>query len=506
MIPAENRLRTRSGTVADNHANNHEVARSTRWTGQLARAALENPWMTSGWALLTAILTFHLTSTGLFPVLETTEARYAEIARKMVELGNWVMPMYTYDMPFWGKPPLSFWLSAASIDVLGTNAFAARLPSWLLGAATLMLTWRVARTVVSREVALLAMIILASSHMGYEIFVSVRTDQALMFAVTLALTGFFLGFIDKQRIWYYAGFMGIGLGLLAKGPVALVLAGLPALVWLLIHGRVIEFIKDTRWLGGTTLMLVLALPWYIAAERQTPGFIEYFIVGEHWERYLVSGWTGDLYGSGHAEVAGTIWIFLVQALLPWSLALPVLAVARWRTAAGMLKAWKHPDPRLTFLVMWAVVPLLFFTFSRNITFAYIFPAFPAWSLIMALALYNLGMVRYRATLIFLALLLPLGKFTVNTMGDDWYTGSRNQKPVVQAYQRLNKDESAPLYYLGRRKFSAEFYNGGQISYVDSVPELPPQAVWLTAPRSTEVNACKLATTTNEYNLFFCARD
>ena len=63
------------------------------------------------------------------PLTETTEARYGEIARKMLETGNWVTLLNTYDSPFWAKPPLYAWLSASSMYVFGINEFAARLPS-----------------------------------------------------------------------------------------------------------------------------------------------------------------------------------------------------------------------------------------------------------------------------------------------------------------------------------------------------------------------------------------
>lgn len=103
---------------------------------------------------------------------------------------------------------------------------------------------------------------------------------------------------------------GLGLGLLAKGPLILVLMGTPAFVWVVLYkewGRVLIL----PWIGGLVLMLGISLPWYIAAEmKKTPGFMQYFFVGEHWSRYVVSNWAGDLYGSAHAKPYGTIWIQL----------------------------------------------------------------------------------------------------------------------------------------------------------------------------------------------------
>ena len=67
--------------------------------------------------------------------------------------------------------------------------------------------------------------------------------------------------------------------------------------------------KSVPWVSGTLLMLALALPWYVLAENKTPGFLDYFIVGEHWKRFVIKGWQGDLYGNAHSETPGTIWVY-----------------------------------------------------------------------------------------------------------------------------------------------------------------------------------------------------
>jgi 4-amino-4-deoxy-L-arabinose transferase-like glycosyltransferase len=82
--------------------------------------------------LLAAVVALRLATLGAYPLLDPTESRYAEIARKMLETGAWLMPQVDYGVPFWGKPPLSTWLSAATMAMFGVNEFAARLPSFLL--------------------------------------------------------------------------------------------------------------------------------------------------------------------------------------------------------------------------------------------------------------------------------------------------------------------------------------------------------------------------------------
>ena len=84
------------------------------------------------WWLLGIVAMLRLLTLGSYPLTDTTEARYAEVARKMAELGNWVTPLYDYGVPFWAKPPLTTWLSAISLQMFGVNEFAARLPYFLL--------------------------------------------------------------------------------------------------------------------------------------------------------------------------------------------------------------------------------------------------------------------------------------------------------------------------------------------------------------------------------------
>src|SRR5689334_9298035 len=90
---------------------------------------------------LVLLVLVRLLTLGYYPLFDTTEARYAEIARKMVELNDWVTPWFDYGVPFWGKPPLSFWLSALSIKLFGVNEFAPRLPHFLSGLLVAWLVW-----------------------------------------------------------------------------------------------------------------------------------------------------------------------------------------------------------------------------------------------------------------------------------------------------------------------------------------------------------------------------
>lgn len=81
--------------------------------------------------LLAAVLLIRLISMGAYPLMDTTEARYAEMSRKMLETNHWLVPQFDYGIPFWGKPPLSFWASAVTMKLGGVNEWSARLAPFL---------------------------------------------------------------------------------------------------------------------------------------------------------------------------------------------------------------------------------------------------------------------------------------------------------------------------------------------------------------------------------------
>ena len=94
-----------------------------------ALTARERRWLA---VLIVVIAGVRLATLPAYPLMDPTEARYAEIARKILETGDWVMPQFDYGVPFRGKPPLSEWLTAATMAVFGINELAARLPAFLL--------------------------------------------------------------------------------------------------------------------------------------------------------------------------------------------------------------------------------------------------------------------------------------------------------------------------------------------------------------------------------------
>ena len=95
------------------------------------------------WGLLIIIMLVRLLFSIVLPFADTTEARYAEIARIMAGSGDWITPWFNDGIPFWGKPPLSFWLQAISFNIFGFSEFAGRFPSWLASVGIIAMIYRI---------------------------------------------------------------------------------------------------------------------------------------------------------------------------------------------------------------------------------------------------------------------------------------------------------------------------------------------------------------------------
>ena len=426
-----------------------------RWLAQHHLAAL------LAFALLARLLTL-----GLYPLTDNTEARYGEIARKMLETGQWIVPQIDYGVPFWGKPPLSMWLGAISYQLFGVNAFAARLPSLLLAVAVCFLVFRLGLQRNGREYGLRASVVVATSLLMLVSAGGVMTDPAMLLGTTLCMVAYWLALHTASRCWGYLFFVGLAIGLLAKGPVASVLTVLPIGLWVLLKGRVADGRRRLPWLGGSALLAVLVVPWYWAAEMQSPGFLHYFIIGEHLQRFLVPGWQGDLYGVGHAYPRGTIWLYALAGTLPWS---PWLLWQLFRHGARQtLAPLRDGDGWGLYLLCWMLAPAVFFTLSRNILPTYFLPGLIGFGLIAAQAWQQRPATAGSARTALLALVTPLLSGVLLVAWSQ--SGFQSQQDIVSAY-RQSLPQDAALVYFRQRPYSAEFYSQGRAGQVDDAGTL-----------------------------------
>lgn len=313
------------------------------------------------------------------PLTDQTEARYGELARVTAEGGYWLMPHLSASEPFLAKPPLATWLAALSWRFLGHNEFCLRLPSLLASLATAGLLFRHARQFeIGRGGQWMLLASLASSPIWIVCAGTVMTDAVQMLVVTVAMLSAWQALQsphDSAGRWSF--WTAVGIAALCKGPATLALIGMPLAAYSVLCEDP-AYVVRTLWSGrGALLATAIALAWYVPAELAHPGFVQYFVVGEHIQRFLEPNWNGDRFGHAHSVPRGTVWLYWVAATCFW---FPVMLDEGSRR---LRSAEPRGTPRLDlWLWCWILTPLLFFTIASNILWTYTLTAIPPFAILV----------------------------------------------------------------------------------------------------------------------------
>ena len=335
-----------------------------------------------------AILILRLVTLPFLPFVDPSEARFAASAAHMASSANWVTPMIHLGqegwVPYWAKPPLHVWFAALFFRLFGVHEWAARLPAFLdfslIVGMLITLTRKIGRVEAGEKASAILLTTIGIFIFGF----SCITDSTLSACVSCALMSFALCAEEskdtkKARTWSHLFFLFLGAGVLTKGPVAVVLVGGSLFFWLLIRNAWRELAR-LSWVSGFIIFLGVTVPWYLAAEHVTPGFLKYYFVQENFLRY-VSSHADIRYGSLHKQPYGMIWPMLLGVTAPWCFVLflfPFKPAAAWQRIKG--------DRWLSFALCWGVFPALFFTLARQVLTTYVFPGMPGLALAAALAL------------------------------------------------------------------------------------------------------------------------
>ena len=352
------------------------------------------------------------------PLMDQTEARYAEIARLMIDTRNLIVLQIDYNVPFWAKPPLSTWAAALSIFLFGFHSFFVRLPYFIINIALALGIPKVFP--VQKVPPYLLSIILFTLPEFYLHSGVVSTDVFLNLSIVLVMVSFWK-FQKKENkiIWGNLIFFGLGLGLLSKGPITLILTLPPLFIWAIVHKKFERLLKITPWISGILIMLAVALPWYILAEKKSPGFLNYFIVGEHFSRFFDSSWTGDRYGFPKQQPLGIIWAFLFGVTLPWS----VIVFSYFKKNTRRLVS----DKFHFFLLSWLLWTPILFTFSKSLIHPYTLPVMVPLALFAAEGWKSFA---FKKTILSIAVTIPFLLFGLYICGIG--------KKVIELYLQRKK--------------------------------------------------------------------
>lgn len=214
----------------------------------------------------------------LVDVMDVDAAQYASMSREMVETGNW-MELHNRYGDYLDKPPLLFWLSSLSMFLLGITNFAYKLPSFLFGILAVYSTIKLAELYYNRITALLAGL-MVTSCLGFFIMMNdVRTDTLLMGAFAFSLWQIALYVKTKSWRALVLGFTGVGLAMLAKGPLGLVMPVFALSCEFAYKRQWVNFFR-WQWLVGLAVVALILTPMCIGLYNQLDAHPEKTINGE----------------------------------------------------------------------------------------------------------------------------------------------------------------------------------------------------------------------------------
>lgn len=334
--------------------------------------------------LITGVLLVLLSAAyiaGLFPdVMETDAAQYASISAEMARTGEYLQVKHRHE-DYLDKPPLLFWLSSISIKIFGNKAWAYKLPSFL---ATMMGLWslfRLALIYYPLKVAWNALFILASCQAWFLFNNDVRTDTLLAAWVIFSVWQFSTFITYRSITGMILGAVGLGLAMLAKGPVAAVVVGTAV-------GSQLVFSRNWKVLFSPLWIFALLITAGVLAPMTYGLFKQYGMKGPEFFFWTQS--FGRITGENEWRNDASFFYFFHTfpwAFLPWfPLALPALGDAirvfwknKFRTARSL------PE---TMSLLAFVLPFLALSLSHYKLPHYIFITFPFAALLTARFLYR----------------------------------------------------------------------------------------------------------------------
>ena len=309
-----------------------------------------------------------------YPLVDPDEGRYAEISREMLESGDYVVPTQ-FGKPYLDKPPLLYWMTAASFRLFGISETAARLVPAAAALLTIVAVYGFGARLFGHTTGWLAGLGLLSCC-GFLIsgrFVFIDTLLTL-FTTVGVLAGCLACRQSKVHDgWWVAAALACALGVLAKGPIAVVLCVPPLIAGRWLTGLPALRVRDWAWFAG--IVGTISLPWFFMVDARQHGFLMDFVWTHHFDRFRS--------GLAHNEAWWYYVPVLLIGMLPCSVLFPAVTTFLF-DSSNAARAWRSWD--LGFLVLAAGWTLLLFSCSACKLPPYLLPAIPLVCLVVGRAL------------------------------------------------------------------------------------------------------------------------
>ncbi|WP_287373018.1 glycosyltransferase family 39 protein [Prosthecochloris sp.] len=343
---------------------------------------------------------------GSGPLFDVDEGAFSEATREMLASGNY-LTTYLYGEPRFDKPILIYWLQALSVKLFGLNEFAFRLPSALASTVWGSAVYLFTRRMFDRSTAFFATATMVLSLQVTIIGKAAIADALLNAVLALSMFTIFLYYKERKQKYILLTFAAIGLGVMTKGPVAILIPAAVSFIFFLLRRDLQSWFKAVFNPSGILLFTVIVLPWYtLEYLDQGMAFIEGFFFKHNIGRF----------SSPMEQHGGSLWYYIPVLLLGISPATGLLGPV-FRKVRPLTT-----DPLNSYLLTWFSFVFIFFSLSGTKLPHYIIYGYTPLFILMAQGLHSIR----RAFLInlwpatFLLLLACAPLFVSHIHTDDLY--------------------------------------------------------------------------------------
>lgn len=358
---------------------------------------------TTGAALIGAVIAGLITLPGLGvgTLWDNSETAYGEVAREILLYRDAVV-MHLNGSPWFVQPPLYFWIAAIFAKLFSLSTFSLRLPSALATIAMGALIAHAVARIAGFRAALYVTTVLSTSLMQAIVGRLAIMDALLDLAVTATILCWYRAACERDWRFFVTGWVAAALGLLAKGPVAVVVSVLVIGIWYALEqrNRLRAFPPTRAWIIAIAAFLLISAPWFAALASTS---------GVHALTILIGHYTLGRYVGTIENQTGPLWYYLPVLILgffPWVAFLPGALLFGLRNTPSRAEP-KALSSLLRLALVWSIAPLVFFSFAKTKLPNYIALELPGLALLVGLYFDSVIQHRRRRSILISAATVPL---------------------------------------------------------------------------------------------------